>query len=1272
VTEGQRLTPYVPRLMLRHLAETPDDPVRHVDGTLLFADISGFTPLSERLARTGREGAERLAGAIGSVFAGLLEVAYANGGGLLKFAGDAILLLFEGEGHVERAAHAATSMRRTLREIGRIEQGGAKFVLRMSAGMHAATFDFFVAGHGHKELVIAGHPATAVMLLEKAARAGQILISDETAARLPSRAVGARSGPGRALRDVAQPAPPPPEPLHRPDAELIARLVARPVRERALSAAVVPEHRFVTVAFVRFSGLDELVRTGAASDILTELVDDVHDAAEEHGISLLSADLEIDGGKLMLAAGAPSATGEEDERMLLAMRRVLERPRPGLSVGIGVNRGFVFAGDIGPHYRRTYTTMGDAVNLAARLAAAAPGGELYATTAVVDHSSTRFAVTRMAPLRVKGKARPVEAFSVGAAIGSRSREAVLADRRFPLFGREVELYVLEEALVSAREGRGQLVEIVGEPGVGKSRLLEELRARAPDLQSLQATCEAYTASTAYTTWRDLLRQVLGAARDLSDEHMLKRLRAFIGDADPMLEPWIPLLAIPLGLHVPPTEEVASLDDANRRGKLHETVRSFLRSGLREPTLIEIEDAHLMDAASVELLAVVSEAASTSPWLITVTRRDVASGFIAAEDAHVRRIEPAPLSRLHATELARIATARVALAPAAIELAIERAGGNPQFLRDLLRAAALGGGDELPPSIEAAAVARIDRLPPGDRAIVRRAAVLGRTFDPVLLADILDEQDPRPDGETWARLRRYFEPDGSWQMRFRRQVVWEAAYAGLPFRTRRRLHAAAGARLEHRFGADAEQHATEIALHFARAGDAARAWRYARASGDGALRRLAPAEAVASYRMALDAARGVSPDEIAAVWTSLGEAHVETGELGSANRAFTVARRLVAGDPVREAGLLRRHAELAVEAGRIRPGVRWAMRGLRTLDHLRDGSGAAERARLTAMLATVRQRQGRADEAIALCREAIAAAEEADEALALAHACYVLDWALVESGRGDEAGHSQRALEIYRRVGDLGKEAAVLNNLGGFAYRDGRWDEALSLYLGGAAASGRSGNAANAAFGDCNVGEVMSDQGHWEEGESLLRRARQVWRGTGYEWGVAYAGAMLGRLAAREGRHGQAFARLLESAGRFRALGVLGDVELAEALLAEAAALAREPRSAAAAAARLLEAPDTGFLRPLLMRVLGAARAQLGAREGADEALHASLDAARELHEPYETLLSLDALCAFGENDVAGERDALAARLGVVRLAPIPLEPTAGRPGRPSRPEPASR
>ena len=180
----------------------------------------------------------------------------------------------------------------------------------------------------------------------------------------------------------------------------------------------------VTVAFLRFGGLDSLLTEQGAAAVagaLDELIARTAATAARHGVCLLGSDVDADGGKLLLTAGAPMATGEDDERMLLALREVLEGGG-ALPLKIGVHRGAVFAGDIGPAYRRTYTVMGDAVNLAARLMAAAPEGELYATERAVDGSATRFGVTRMAPFRVKGKARPVEALSVGPALGGRVRD----------------------------------------------------------------------------------------------------------------------------------------------------------------------------------------------------------------------------------------------------------------------------------------------------------------------------------------------------------------------------------------------------------------------------------------------------------------------------------------------------------------------------------------------------------------------------------------------------------------------------------------------------------------------------------------------------------------------------------------------------------------------------------------------------------------------------------------------------------------------------------
>jgi class 3 adenylate cyclase len=202
--------PYVPRALLQHLAREPERRLRAVAGTCVFVDVSGFTSLSERLARRGgREGAEQLADAIGGCFEDLLGVAYDNGGGLLKFGGDALLLLFDGEAHRERACASALAMSRRLRERGPIATGSTRVTLRMSAGVHSGEYLLFAVGGSHRELLIAGPAASEVVRMEKQAAAGEIVVSAATAAALPPSCGGRRrrsSGrtrrrcPGRSTR----------------------------------------------------------------------------------------------------------------------------------------------------------------------------------------------------------------------------------------------------------------------------------------------------------------------------------------------------------------------------------------------------------------------------------------------------------------------------------------------------------------------------------------------------------------------------------------------------------------------------------------------------------------------------------------------------------------------------------------------------------------------------------------------------------------------------------------------------------------------------------------------------------------------------------------------------------------------------------------------------------------------------------------------------------------------------------------------------------------
>jgi class 3 adenylate cyclase/tetratricopeptide (TPR) repeat protein len=1254
--ETGTLAPFVPRALLARLARPIDVLAETVESTMVFADVSGFTRLSERLARRGYEGGEQLVDLINACFTALLAEAYGRGGSLVKFGGDAMVLLFydqeENQEHALRASCAAAAMRRRLREVGRVRAGERNVQLRMSVGVHSGDYAMFVVGGSHRELVMGGAAATKAVALEAAAASGQILISAETAEMLPRSAVGPEIGPGFLLSrsptacDWQAPAG-----LPTPSEDVIERFLPVGVRTHLLSGSTAPEHRTAAIAFLHFGGLDEVVaREGlaGAGRRLDEVVRLVQDAVERYDVTFLDSDIASDGVKIRLSAGAPRVVGDDEERMLLALRHIVAA-RPPLPVRVGVNRGPVFTAQVGPDYRRWYAVMGDTVNLAARLMAQAPTGHVYATGDVLRGAKTSFAQIHLKPLVVKGKSRPVHAWDVGPPVRGASEAAIRLE--LPMVGRRFELDQLRAAIGRARRGSGTLIELVGETGSGKSRMLAEAASLGSGMVRLSAGCEVYTRDTPYSAWRGLMRRLLDVDFDADDEIVLARLRAEIDITHPDLLPWLSLIAIVLDVEAPPSAEVDQLADAGRAAKLHEVVLRFLSRALVVPTLVQVEQAHLMDAASAALFGALAPELESSAWVVMVTRRDVDGGLVLTDRPH-QRIDLGPLSPEQAHALAASTLEAAHLPPHVVELAVERSGGSPQFLIDLLAAAGAGNRDQLPNSVEAAAMARIDALDRRDGAVVRRAAVLGISFDPRRLSDVLAPDTPLPDDRFWDRLSAVFAPDVDGHMRFCRPALQEVAYRSLPFKLRRELHEAVGLQLEREQHGDLDSGQAVLSYHFALAGDYARAHRYAMLAAEQATERFSYADAARLYRRAIDTGRaGGSADAqaLAQAWEQMGEALRCIGEPDPATRAFTEARRLRAEDPIAQARLCYRHAEVAKTSEALTAAVRWLNRGFRCLDGVESPEATAWRARIRSNLGGIRGRQGRWADAIAACQKAIVEAESVGELTALAHACYALDLALVRSGRSAEANNSSRALDIFERLGDPEHEFLVLNNLGGFAYFEGRWDDAIALYRRASECAERAGRPADGAYTDCNLGEILSDQGHLDEAEARLQRARRVWSGTGERQAVAYADVLVARVAIRRGHHEEGLSMLENSMDELRRFGLDAYADFAEALIAEAEALAGDPARAREIAAQKMDLVD--LYRPLLQRASGIALARLGHRDEAEAELVRAVQSARERRAEYELAATIDALAALGRAapGLLAERDEILERLRIEQL-----------------------
>lgn len=1254
------LQPYLPRLVRYWDEETPDRLHRQVEGSMALVDISGFTRMSERLARHGNVGAEEVTEVIDGTFGRLLPAAYAFGANLLKFGGDSQLLLFTGDDHHLRAAAAAHAMRSELRRIDGFRTSAGTVSLRMSVGVHSGAFDFFLVGRSHRELILAGPAATRTVEMEAAASAGQILLSPETARLLPRSDVGAEHGPGRLLNRAPHVEQSGFRPARTPDVDL-RQFIPVGLRRTLLDGAIDPEHRPAAIAFLHYVGFDRLVEVdpARAASALDELVAAVQRHAEAHGVTFLATDIAPDGGKVILTAGVPDTAGNNEEQMLLAARDIRAGAPRDLPLRIGINSGHVFTGAIGPGYRRTYTIMGDAVNLAARVMDKAPAGEVYATRDVLDGSRTTFQVSALEPFLVKGKQQPVSAFSVGEPGGSRAPDQVSTT---PLIGRDEELSILTRAWADARDGRGGVVDLVAEVGLGKSRLLDELLATAQPERVIAAECRLYQTATPYFPFRTLVRAAWGLD-DPDPEATAAALAELVRTHAPDLEPWLALLGTPLGLALPESPEVAQLDDQFRPLRTHSAVAELLQVTCDRPTLFLIEGGQWMDEASRDLLGALVAGVGDLPWLVIVSRQPGDGGFVADDGPAVTRLELPPLDLDHARELIQRATAENPLLSSQVDTLAERAEGSPLFLLELLHA--LRGGatvDYLPQSVEGLIAARIDRLPPGDRNLLRRLAVLGAGFRPEHIPAVLGDaaDDPGWRLKTLRRFGEFVSVDSSGWVRFQHSLIRDVAYRGLPFKTRRELHAQVGDAIAAASPDRTAGRAELLSVHYSEAHRWPEAWNFSKQAGEHAKEIYANLEAATFYRRALAASRNVAdltPAAVADVSEALGDVLEQAGLFEESVAAFRQATRLVRDDPIRSADLLLKRARARARTGAYTTAYRELSIGRRLVAGIGSTPALGATARLNALNAQIRQLQEHPRTALRLAAQAMAEAEASGEREALARSYQVLDAAYNMLGQPANAVYSEHALAIYEELGDLPGTAIVTNNLGGQAYFEGRWGDAVDFYARALDAFVRAGNEAEAATCGANIGEVLVSQGRFPEAKEVLVPSVRVLRAHGLVDAAIFAEIQLARLRLLEGDDG-AIDRLRELRAEAIRTGQMQSAIEAAILVAHGLVLKGRPQDALDTLAETERGSggEAELYASTLARTRGHALAALGRTDEARNAVAAGLALAREQGLAFEVaqLLLIEAQLtehAPARDQVLEEAQDIFEELGVVSAAP---------------------
>jgi class 3 adenylate cyclase/tetratricopeptide (TPR) repeat protein len=1206
VESTDRLDRLVPRLVLDWVTDEPERRWRIVEGTMVFADISGFTALSEKLATRGRIGTEELVETLSRVFGGMLEITAGRGGQLLKFGGDALLLLFTCPDHARQAASAAVEMRSALRRASEIPTSVGKLNLKISIGAHSGAFHLFLVGDRYRQLVVGGPDTTVAMDSESAAEAGQIVVSEAMAALLGKGSTKPRDD-GQLMVTWRKGAVEtvPRSPSRATDAEA-ARLVTPPIIASVLAhGAPDPVHRIATMAFFKFKGTDQRLEADGPdglADALHETLNIAQAAFEAEDIALLYVDVDANGGKLFCSSGVPLTSEDDEGRMLRAARSIIDAGTP-LPLQVGIHRGHVFAGELGAPDQAVFSIMGDTVNTAARIMVTAPPGAIHVHPAVLESARVRYDAQPEGPFTFKGKALPQVVYRVGEELGP--KEA--ADGHGLQFhGREAELAAVRERVEAVADGRGDVVTLVGAAGLGKSRLVTEaLGADHPRIVDMHA--EPYGASNSYRVVRDPLRALFGLAG--TDSAALgKKLRSIVMAKAPHLEQFLPLLGDALQLVVPSTVESDSISAQFRADRTADVVLELIAALHDEPLVFVAEDMQWADDASAHLLARVAGAAGSHPWLLIILRRDDGGGFVPEVGEQIP-IEPLPDDVVRALTIS--ATEAAPLRPHEIDTVVTRAAGSPLFVGEIIAAAQeLGSLDAVPTSLQGTLAAQVDALDPLSKRMLSYASVLGRSFRRVVVEELLRHEGLELDEATLAQLSRFIEADGSLRYRFRNGLVCDVVYDSLAYRSRARLHLAAGEAFEALASGDGAE-APMLSLHFANAGDHERAYRYACAAAERADRTHAAAEAVVHYERAIEAARRIEEigdDELCRLLVALGDARQHAGLFQSALDAYSRAAKVAGSDAVARAEIYLRRAQVRERTGSYSLALRETSRGRK----IAAGGEDHVHARLLAYAAFVRTRQSNATQARRIGLTAAELAERCGEQAALARACQALFLAELLLGSEGKAIWAQRALELYEMLGDLEGQADMANNLGVIAYFDNRWDETLERYRQSVEADRSIGRLIDAAMSEANIGEVLVNQGRLDEAEPVLRNALRVLRASNY--GAApFVEMHLGRLLVARGEFDDAERLLRSGVEQWQARGRAASAHEMSIYLAECLVRSGRPQDGLDVITQVAgaEPDEVAIFEAARALVTATALIELGRVDEAIETICRGVDVARE-------------------------------------------------------------
>jgi len=697
----QTFIPMDRRLALANDTILPD----RTAGAALFADISGFTPLTRTLVHElgPRRGAEEILRQINPVYDALIDELHRYGGSVIVFAGDSITCWLDGD-NGRQAVTCALAMQTAMAQFTTVHSpAGTPIPMAVKISVAVGAVRRFAIGNPAIQLMdaLAGETLDRMAAGEQLAHRGEILVDEDAIAALNDAVLvdewrvdknGRRfAAITKMATDTIAPAEGWPTTLSLTD-DIASDWMLPAISERIIGGSgFLAELRPAASLFLQFSGLDFDTddNAGEKLDAFTQWAQRILHRYEGY---LLQMPIGDKGSYFVASFGAPIAHDDDAARAVAAALDLVQLPDElGFitAVNIGISQGLMWAGAIGADVRHTYAVMGDQTNMAARLMGKAAAGQILISQAIADDAADSYRFQSLGAMQMKGSDAPMEVFSV---IGRQQRSQEMAQYEYPLVGRDSELAQLQAIVEQAIGGEGQIVHIEGGAGTGKSHLATDFaqRATAQGIYLATGACQSISQEAAYTPWRQIFRAILGVSAydgELNIAEQITQLAQTLHYFNPEWELRLPLLGDLLGLPIEDNPTTAAFDPSLRQQALFSLLVEIVQSWSQEqPLLLLVEDIQWMDEASRALTIALARAIGSHAVMVLMLKRPLESDkAILPEIDELTYTHTIILDELSLSGMAALIEGRLGKKPTRllVSLIAEKAHGNPFFIEELL-------------------------------------------------------------------------------------------------------------------------------------------------------------------------------------------------------------------------------------------------------------------------------------------------------------------------------------------------------------------------------------------------------------------------------------------------------------------------------------------------------------------------------------------------------------------------------------------------------------